>query len=102
MTRFAPYVIAASALALSACTNPYDPVLRERLPPPLKKAAKPRRAPDQRPSDDAAHDMLKLDPDPAEMAARYLTGTAVLDWRERLVCYRCGNRQVDMVVSRGK
>ena len=28
MTRIAPYVIAASALALSACTNPYDPVQR--------------------------------------------------------------------------
>src|SRR3984893_6353055 len=28
MTRFAPYVIAASALALAACTNPYDPVQR--------------------------------------------------------------------------
>jgi len=28
MTRFAPYVIAALALSLSACTNPYDPVQR--------------------------------------------------------------------------
>jgi hypothetical protein len=28
MTRIAPYVIVASALALSACTNPYDPVQR--------------------------------------------------------------------------
>src|SRR6267143_4015784 len=28
MTRIAPYLIAASALALSACTNPYDPVQR--------------------------------------------------------------------------
>ena len=28
MTRIAPYVIAAAALGLSACTNPYDPVQR--------------------------------------------------------------------------
>jgi hypothetical protein len=28
MTRIAPYLIAALALALSACTNPYDPVQR--------------------------------------------------------------------------
>jgi len=28
MTRIAPYVIAALALGLSACTNPYDPVQR--------------------------------------------------------------------------
>jgi hypothetical protein len=28
MTRLAPYVIAALALGLSACTNPYDPVQR--------------------------------------------------------------------------
>ena len=28
MTRIAPYVIAVSALGLSACTNPYDPVQR--------------------------------------------------------------------------
>jgi hypothetical protein len=28
MTRIAPYVIAAFALGLSACTNPYDPVQR--------------------------------------------------------------------------
>ena len=28
MTRIAPYLIAALPLALSACTNPYDPVQR--------------------------------------------------------------------------
>src|SRR5947209_3047183 len=28
MTRIAPYLIAALALGLSACTNPYDPVQR--------------------------------------------------------------------------
>jgi len=26
LTRIAPYLIAAFALGLSACTNPYDPV----------------------------------------------------------------------------
>jgi hypothetical protein len=41
-------------------------------------------------------------PDPAEMAARDGGETPVLDWRERRVCSRCGSRQVDMVVSRGK
>jgi hypothetical protein len=30
------------------------------------------------------------------MAARYGAGTAVLDWRDRLVC---GSRKIDMVVS---
>jgi hypothetical protein len=38
-------------------------------------------------------------PDPAEMAARYGVETAVLDWRERVICSRCSSRRVDMVVS---
>jgi hypothetical protein len=37
--------------------------------------------------------------DPAEMAARYGAEPPVLDWRERLVCSKCGSRQVDMVVT---
>ena len=41
----------------------------------------------------------QVEPDPAEMAARYGAETSVLDWRERLVCSRCGGRQVDMVVT---
>ena len=41
----------------------------------------------------------QVEPDPAEMAARYGAETPVLDWRERLVCPRCGSRRVDMVVS---
>jgi hypothetical protein len=41
----------------------------------------------------------QVEPDPAEMAARYGADTSVLDWRERLVCSRCGGRQVDMVVT---
>ena len=41
----------------------------------------------------------QVEPDPAEMAERYGAETAVPDWRERLVCSRCGNRDIDMVVS---
>ena len=41
----------------------------------------------------------QAEPDPAEMATRYGAETAVLDWRERLVCSRCGGRQADMVLT---
>ena len=41
----------------------------------------------------------QVEPDPAEMAARCRTETAVPDWRERLVCSKCGSQQIDMVVS---
>jgi hypothetical protein len=41
----------------------------------------------------------QVEPDPAEMAARYGAKTLVLDWRRRLICSRCGSRQIDMVVS---
>ena len=41
----------------------------------------------------------QVEPDPAEMATRYDADTSVLDWRERLVCSKCGGRQVDMVVT---
>jgi hypothetical protein len=40
-----------------------------------------------------------MEPDPAEMAARYGSDTPVLDWPERLACSHCGSRQVDMVVT---
>jgi len=33
------------------------------------------------------------------MAERYGAATTVLDWSARLVCSRCGSRQVDIVVS---
>ena len=36
----------------------------------------------------------------AEMATRYGAETSVLNWRERLVCSRCGSRQVDRVATR--
>jgi hypothetical protein len=32
----------------------------------------------------------QVEPDPAEMAARYGADTSVLDWHERLVCSKCG------------
>jgi hypothetical protein len=41
----------------------------------------------------------QVEPDPAEMAARYVAEMPLLDWRERLVCSRCGSRHVDMVVT---
>jgi hypothetical protein len=41
----------------------------------------------------------QVEPDPAEMAARYGAETPVLDWRDRLVCSQCGEHQVDMVVT---
>jgi hypothetical protein len=36
------------------------------------------------------------------MTERYGANTSVLDWRERLVCSRCGSRQADMVVEQGQ
>jgi hypothetical protein len=33
------------------------------------------------------------------MAQRYGSETPVLDWRGRLVCSKCGSRQIDMVVT---
>jgi hypothetical protein len=41
----------------------------------------------------------QVEPDPAELAERYGAGIAVLDWRARLRCSRCGSRDVDMVLT---
>jgi hypothetical protein len=41
----------------------------------------------------------QVEPDPAEMAARYGAETPVLGWREKLACSRWGGRQVDIVVN---
>ena len=41
----------------------------------------------------------QVEPDPAEMAERYGDDTAVPEWRERLVCSKCGSREIDMVVT---
>jgi Zn finger protein HypA/HybF involved in hydrogenase expression len=37
----------------------------------------------------------QVEPDPAEMTARHGAETSVLDWRERLICSRCGSREID-------
>ena len=36
----------------------------------------------------------QVEPDPAEMADRYGAEPPVLDWRERLVCSKCGSREI--------
>ena len=41
----------------------------------------------------------QVEPDPAEMAARYGADTPVLDWRERLVWSKCCCGEVDFVVT---
>jgi Zn finger protein HypA/HybF involved in hydrogenase expression len=41
----------------------------------------------------------QVEPDPAEMAQRYGRETTIPDWRERLVCSRCGSHDTDMVVT---
>jgi hypothetical protein len=41
----------------------------------------------------------QVEPDPAEMAARYGAETTVPNWRERLKCGQCGSRNIDMVVT---
>src|SRR5246127_2524610 len=41
----------------------------------------------------------QIEPDPAEMAARYGADTSVLDWRERLGCSLFGGRQGGMGVD---
>jgi hypothetical protein len=41
----------------------------------------------------------QVEPDPAEHARRYGAETSVLEWRDKLVCSRCGGRHVDMVVT---
>jgi hypothetical protein len=32
----------------------------------------------------------QVEPDPPEMADRYGAELALLDWRERLICFKCG------------
>jgi hypothetical protein len=44
----------------------------------------------------------RSEPDPADQARWYGPETTVLEWRARLVCSRCGSRNVEMVVSGAK
>jgi hypothetical protein len=39
---------------------------------------------------------------PREQAQRYGDETKVIDWKERLVCSKCGRQEVDMVVTGSK
>ena len=41
----------------------------------------------------------RVEPDPAAMAERYGADTAVRDWHKRLICSRCGEREVDFVLT---
>jgi hypothetical protein len=41
----------------------------------------------------------QVEPDPVEQAQRYGAEMTVPDWRERLVCSKCGSREIDMVVT---
>src|ERR1700731_207013 len=36
---------------------------------------------------------------PAEQAQQHGAETSVLDWRRRLVCSKCGSREIDMIVT---
>ena len=41
----------------------------------------------------------QVEPDRTELVERHGADTPVLDWRERLVCSKCGGRDIDFVVS---
>ena len=41
----------------------------------------------------------QVEPDSAEIAARFGIKMTALDWHHRLVCSQCGGRQIDMVVT---
>jgi len=41
----------------------------------------------------------RVEPDPAVMAQRYGADTAVRDWHKRLICSRCGGREIDFVLT---
>ena len=41
----------------------------------------------------------EVEPDPAALARTYGAYVAVPDWRARLVCSKCGSRDIDMVVT---
>ena len=41
----------------------------------------------------------QVEPDAVEMARHYGADVSVLDWKERLVCSKCGGRAVDVVLT---
>jgi hypothetical protein len=80
------------------------PPVREPLPPP-KVYAPPRAM-----TLGAAAARVRLivwckacqhqvEPDAAEQSERYGAEMPVPEWRERLVCSKCGSREIDMVVT---
>jgi len=56
-----------------------------------------------RPPDEWRHDCgHQVEADPAERAERSGAEMTVPEWRERLVCSKCGSREIDMVVTGSK
>ena len=41
----------------------------------------------------------QVEPDPTDQAERYGPEMPVLEWRDRLVCSKCGSHDIDMVVT---
>ena len=41
----------------------------------------------------------RIEPDPAEMAARYGAEMTVPEWHKRLVCSQCGSKSIDFVLT---
>jgi hypothetical protein len=41
----------------------------------------------------------QVEPDPAELTWRYCADTPVREWHKRLVCSRCGGRDIDFVLT---
>jgi hypothetical protein len=41
----------------------------------------------------------QVEPHPTEMAKKYGAATSLLDWRNPLVCSKCGSRDVDFIVT---
>ena len=41
----------------------------------------------------------QIEPGPAELAARYGADAPIPEWHKRLVCSKCGSRDVDFVLT---
>jgi Zn finger protein HypA/HybF involved in hydrogenase expression len=44
----------------------------------------------------------QVEPNPADQAERYGAEMTLPDWQARLVCSKCGGREIDMVVTGSK
>ena len=82
--------------------SPPVPLVRSPSMPVVEALSRPRR---HRQGPVAPHCMVEkncqhqLEPDPAEQAQQHGAETSVLDWRRRLVCSKCGSREIDMIVT---